>query len=115
MREGVMIQAEMEAELTSLRAQIAQFRAVDGERVRQLDRVAKMTTFTTMLFAIFSLIFIAVAAWTGRSAVMTWMFPVLFASIALNFLNLALRAWRVVVLGETSDDTNANPREDSRP
>ena len=85
---------EMEVEFQALRREVAELQARDEARVKQMRPLIKATSLIAILFALAALFLIAFAAWSGRSEIMQFMFPMLFAAISLNFLNSALRAWR---------------------
>jgi fatty acid desaturase len=102
MREDVMTFAELESELASLKAEVDQLRARDERRVTRSRSLVNATTFTSVLFALIFIGFVAAFAWMGRHDWMLWASPILFASIVLNFVNLSLGVWRVEADGTTN-------------
>ena len=89
-----MMPNEIKVELEALRRDLAQLQARDDARDKQMRPLVKSINFIVVLFALAALFVIAFAAWTGRSEIMQFMYPILFASISLSFLSSALRAWR---------------------
>jgi hypothetical protein len=89
-----MMPSEIEVELAALRREVAALQARDDARDKQMRPLVKMISSFIVLFALVALFFIGMAVWTGRSDVMQFMYPVLFAGISLSFLNSALLAWR---------------------
>jgi hypothetical protein len=89
-----MMPSEIEVELAALRREVAALQARDEARDKQMRPLVKGISFIVLLFALAALFIIGMAVWTGRSDVMQFMYPILFAGISLSFLNSALRAWR---------------------
>jgi hypothetical protein len=89
-----MMPSEIEVELEALRRDLAQLQARDEARDKQMRPLVKSISFIVVLFALAALFIIALAAWTGQSGMMQFMYPILFTAISLSFLNSALRAWR---------------------
>jgi hypothetical protein len=94
-----MTQAELEAELTGLKAEVDQLRARDERRVAQSRSLVRATTLIGIFFAVVYLGFVVASAWTGRHGLALMASPILFASIALSFVSQALGVWRIEANG----------------
>ena len=94
-----MTQAELESELAGLKAEVDRLRARDERRVAQSRSALKATTFIAVFFAVVYLGFVVASAWTGRHDLALMATPILFASIALSFVNQALGVWRIEAIG----------------
>jgi hypothetical protein len=93
--EGAMTQAELEAELVSLKADVGELRARDERRIARSRSVIKATTFVSVLFTVVYVGFVVAAVWMRQHDLMLWASPIMFAGIALSFVNQSLGVWRV--------------------
>jgi hypothetical protein len=86
-----MTQAEVEAELTNLRAQVSQLTSLEAARSKRWRPIIKASQFIAILFGIVTIVLAAISAWTHDSNIMPFAFPWLAAAIPLNLSSATLR------------------------
>jgi len=90
----VMAETELEQTLASLRTEVARLRAQDEDRAQKARTIVKATTGMSILFVVAFIGILVAAEWLGSKDMMAYAYPLLFTSIALNFVNMAVGIWR---------------------